>query len=86
MELNTDILTEAIKLVGAEGLQYHVLSVARVPGNTCLLMIKEDAVFPDEQTKLLNRLMGEKVRFVRDHSIMVPRIRTTADNLMVNMV
>ena len=33
MELNTDILTEAIKMVGAEGLQYHILSVAKVPGN-----------------------------------------------------
>lgn len=68
MELNSEYLTEAIKLIGADGLQYHVQSVARVPGNTCLLLLNEGTVFPDEQTKLLGRLMGEKISFVHDHN------------------
>ncbi len=64
MELSGQIITEAIRLIGAEGLQYHVQSVARLPGNTSLIMLKDGSVFPIEQKDGLYRLMAERIGFV----------------------
>lgn len=66
MELSNQIVTEAIRLVGAEGLQYHVQSVARIPGNTSLILLRDGTVFPKEQTEDLYRLMSERIGFVYD--------------------
>lgn len=66
MELNTRILEEAIKLIGAEGLQYHVLAVARIPGNVSMIKLADGTVFPREQTTGLYHLMSERVNFVYD--------------------
>lgn len=64
MELNRQILEEAIKLIGAEGLQYHVLSVARIPGNISMIKLNDGIVFPKEQIDGLYKLMSERVHFV----------------------
>ena len=64
LELNNQILTEAIRLIGAEGLQYHVQSVARIPGNTSLLLLNDGTVFPKEQKEELYKLMSERIGFV----------------------
>lgn len=64
LELNNQILTEAIRLIGAEGLQYHVQSVARIPGNTSLLLLNDGTVFPKEQKEELYKLMTERIGFV----------------------
>ena len=64
LELNNQILTEAIRLIGAEGLQYHVQSVARIPGNTSLILLNDGTVFPEEQKDGLYRLMSERIGFV----------------------
>lgn len=66
LELNSQILTEAIRLIGAEGLQYHVQSVARIPGNTTLILLNDGTVFPREQKEGLYRLMSEQIGFVYD--------------------
>lgn len=66
LELNSQILTEAIRLIGAEGLQYHVQSVARIPGNTTLILLNDGTVFPKEQKEGLYRLMSEQIGFVYD--------------------
>ena len=66
LELNCQILTEAIRLIGAEGLQYHVQSVARIPGNTSLILLHDGTVFPKEQKEGLYRLMAERIGFVYD--------------------
>lgn len=66
LELNSQILTEAIRLIGAEGLQYHVQSVARIPGNTSLILLNDGTVFPKEQKEELYRLMSEQIGFVYD--------------------
>lgn len=64
LELNSQILTEAIRLIGAEGLQYHVQSVARIPGNTSLILLNDGMVFPKEQKEGLYKLMAERIGFV----------------------
>lgn len=66
LELNDRILTEAIRLIGAEGLQYHVMSVARIPGNTSLILLRDGTVFPEEQAEKLRKLMSERIGFVYD--------------------
>lgn len=66
LELNSQILTESIRLIGAEGLQYHVQSVARIPGNTTLILLNDGTVFPREQKEGLYRLMSEQIGFVYD--------------------
>jgi len=64
IELNRKILFEAIKLIGAEGLEWHINSVARIPGNRCLCVLRSGTVFPNEQWMKLNKLMSERIFFV----------------------
>ena len=66
MELNGLLLKEAIRLIGAEGLQYHVLATARIPGSTSLVLLNEGTAFPAKQVDDLNKLMTEKIGFVYD--------------------
>lgn len=66
MELNKNILTEAIRLIGAEGLQYHVQSVARIPGNTVLILPNSGSVFPEAQENDLYKLMTERIWFAEE--------------------
>ena len=64
LELNKQIVTEAIRLIGAEGLEYHVLDAGRVPGNSVVLMLNDGAVFPADQKEQLRKLMSENIGFV----------------------
>lgn len=66
LELNNQIMTEAIRLIGVEGLQYHVQSVARIPGNTSLILLNDGTVFPKEQKDGLYKLMAERIGFIYD--------------------
>ena len=78
LELNQQIMTEAIRLIGAEGLQYHMKSVARIPGNTSLILLNDGTVFPKEQKEALHSLMGnETIDFVydsNDERVLISRI------------
>ena len=64
IELNGQIITEAIKLIGAEGLEWHIQSVARIPGNSSLIMLRDGTVFPKEQRDELYKMMSERINFV----------------------
>ena len=64
MELNSGLVKEAIRLIGAEGLEYHIKAVARIPGATMTFMLNDGVVFPDEQRKQLVNLTGESIGFV----------------------
>lgn len=64
IELNGQIITEAIKLIGAEGLEWHIQSVARIPGNSNLIMLRDGTVFPKEQRDELYKMMSERINFV----------------------
>lgn len=63
-ELNSQLMTEAIRLIGAEGLQYYIVKVARIPGNTSLILLNDGTVFPKEQKDELYKLMSERIGFV----------------------
>ena len=64
LELNKAIVDETIKMVGADGLQYHILDVARIPGNMNMFKLREGVVFPKKIAKALASLMSERIQFV----------------------
>ncbi len=64
VKTNKQIVTEAIRLIGASGLEYHINSVARIPGICVLLCLNDGVRFPEKETEDLRKLMGEKVTFV----------------------
>lgn len=64
MDINRQLMTEAIRLIGAEGLEYHVQEVARIPGNISLILLNDGTVFPKEQQDGLYKLMAERIGFV----------------------
>lgn len=77
LELNKQIVTEAIKLIGADGLEWWILEVARIPGNTVLLRLDDGKRFPDEQKIQLHRMMSESIGFVyssEDRKIYISRV------------
>lgn len=87
LDLNYQILTEAIKLIGAEGLQHYVLSVARIPGNTSLILLDDGTIFPIEQKEELYKLMSERIGFVYgsdNKRVLISRVigRTVDRNLI----
>jgi tRNA U34 5-carboxymethylaminomethyl modifying GTPase MnmE/TrmE len=77
LELNKQIVTEAIKLIGAEGLEWWIMEVSRIPGNTVLLQLDDGKKFPEEQKMQLHRLMSEFVGFVyyaEDEKVFISRV------------
>ena len=77
MELSTQLITEAIRIIGAEGLETYVQAVARVPGNTSLILLNDGTVFPREQRDELYRLMSERIGFIYDSNnkkILISRV------------
>ena len=64
IKLNCKIIAEAIRLIGAEGLEYHVQSVSRIPGNISLILLRDGTVFPKDEEYKLHELTGEKICFV----------------------
>ena len=66
LALNDSILSEAIRLIAADGLQYHILTAARIPGNSCVILLKKGEAFPKELTAKLSGLMSEKISFAYD--------------------
>lgn len=66
LEMNNQLVTEGIIMIGAEGLQYHVQAVARIPGNTSLIMLREGVTFPQEQSEALHKLMAECIDYVSE--------------------
>ena len=76
-QLNKQIVTEAIHLIDAEGLEYHINSVARIPGVSVLIMLDDGKRFPDKQSKDLYLLMSEKISYVfydKNKRILISRI------------
>ena len=68
MELNAELVKEAIQLIDAEGLEYHIQAVARIPGSAMAFVLRDGTVFPDEQYRQLVNLTGEPIIIVFDAS------------------
>lgn len=64
LELNKQIIVEALKLIGAAGIEYHIHSVARIPGNRNLIVLNNGRVMPKEESKKLSLLVNERIVYV----------------------
>ena len=64
--LNRKIVEEAINLLGYEELNALFTSVARIPGNTSLLLLRDGVHFPEEKRKQLYEFMSERINFTYD--------------------
>lgn len=66
LELNRQIVSETIRLIGAEESDYHIKSVARIPGNSSLFLLRDGSVFPEEQRDEIYKIMGERIYFIHE--------------------
>ena len=77
LELNKQIVTEAIWIIGARGLEWWISETARIPGNSMLLQLNEGKVIPEERKMQLQDLMSEfigSVYFDNDKSEFLSKI------------
>lgn len=64
IELNNQIVAEAIKLTGEDVFQNHFEEAARIPGNSTLIALCDEFTFTQEQRDALSALMSEKIDYV----------------------
>lgn len=63
-EINGAVITEALAYLGYAGLEWHITSIARVPGYAVVIVLEDGKRFPDDATRALSRLLKESVWFV----------------------
>lgn len=63
-EINTAVIKEALAYLGYEGLEWHITSIARIPGYAVMLVLEYGKVFPNDAAKALSDLLKEKVWYV----------------------
>jgi tRNA U34 5-carboxymethylaminomethyl modifying GTPase MnmE/TrmE len=64
LDLNKELVSEAIRLTGKEGLESWIHEAARLPGDTVLLNMNEGKTFAEESRKELCALMQENVKSI----------------------
>ena len=77
LSLNRDVLVEAMRIVGADEYAPNVQLVARIPGNTSVLLLKDGTVFSREKHDALYKLMAERIGFVfetDDKKVLISRV------------
>jgi GTP-binding protein EngB required for normal cell division len=63
-EMNGAVIKEALAYLGYEGLEWHISSVARIPGYAVMLVFEYGKVFPNDAAKALSNLLKEKVWYI----------------------
>lgn len=66
MDLNRSLFEEALGMTNMESLQPYICKVARVPGTICMIVVRNDTVFPDGWEKTLGSLMSEQIWNIYD--------------------
>ena len=85
MEINLQLMTEAIWLIDAKGLEYHVQKVARIPGNTSLFLLHDGSVFPQKQHDDLCELMSEEIGVVYNSVNNIDKIKIEENTGVVHV-
>ncbi|MCR5657130.1 MAG: 50S ribosome-binding GTPase [Butyrivibrio sp.] len=63
LEINKELLTQAVYLTGASGLEYSIREIARIPGDITLIMVdNENWILPD-QKRNIEQLINEHVEY-----------------------
>lgn len=63
-ETNKLVVTEALAYEGYEGLEYHINSLARIPGYAVMIVLDDGKRFPDDARNALRNLLKEQIWFV----------------------
>lgn len=63
-EINAAVIKEALAYLGYAGLEWHIASIARIPGYAMMIVLEDGKHFPDDASKALFYLLKEKVWFV----------------------
>lgn len=63
-EINATVIKEALAYLGYAGLEWHIESIARIPGYAIMIVLEDGKRFPDDASKALFYLLKEKVWFV----------------------
>ena len=63
-EINKMLIIEALSFVGANGLEWHIRDLARIPGNAIMIRLDDGKRFPDDIKRNLSALLKEQVWFV----------------------
>jgi hypothetical protein len=63
-EMNSAVVKEALAYLGYEGLEWHISSIARIPGYAVMLVLEYGQVFPNDAAKALSGLLKEKVWYI----------------------
>ncbi|MGI6435765.1 MAG: GTPase [Syntrophomonadaceae bacterium] len=63
-EINAAVIKEAFSYLGYAGLEWHIVSIARIPGYAMMIVLEDGKRFPDDASKALFYLLKEKVWFV----------------------
>lgn len=63
-EINTAIVKEALVYLGFSGLEWHITSIARIPGSAIMIVLEDGKRFPEDAVRALRLLLKESVWFV----------------------
>lgn len=77
LDLNKKLVFEALTIVGSSDLHEIIEKVSRIPGNTIMIMIKDQTKFPEDSRDQLKKNLNEIVRFVYpadDKRILISRV------------
>ena len=89
LELNREIVAEALKLVDAGDFIPSIRSVARIPGNSSVFLLRDGAVFPEEKRNEVYKMMAERINFVfesQDKKVLISRVLgKTVDRWTINL-
>lgn len=63
-EINMAIIRESLAYLGYAGLEWHISSVARIPGYAVMVVLEYGKIFPNEAAKALSELLKEKIWYI----------------------
>jgi len=88
-EINTTIIKEALSYLGYRGLEFHITSIARIPGYSVMLVLEYGKVFPNDATRALSNLLKEKILYIIKNdnikSMLLQAIWKKADRVSVDI-
>lgn len=83
LETNTTYITEALKYIGADGMQYHINETGRIPGSAIVIVMKEGTIFPSRELKDLKKLLPENLKIINqtyNKNEMIRKLTHTDEN------
>lgn len=87
-EINLTIIKEALAYLGYEGLEWHILSITRIPGYAVMISLEYGKVFPNDAAKALSRLLKEKLWYIIQNdnikSMLLQAIWNKVDRLSID--